>query len=510
MKRAIIMLLVLLLVLPMAAQCGGVLGGGGVSISSGSGGGSSRQTSLDSLLKTLQDAKNKDDPKFEELRTLLWKNPITREDYVLPTVLMYYEANNTTVSRNQPLEIATVITNNNPPEMRRMLDLFLEVKNPGSNKYVRVNPWPNKIQANEYSDKTNTTYRIWGDLPSFGYLKTVGDVRVRANVSDGVNRWSTADYRDIKPPFYSELVFNVTNIPPVMSNFTVTPSGRARYNDPIEYRANTEDPDGDMLNVTLHILDQQGKTELRNATQEIKGGEPVRFRANEYGFFTEADAGKNFTYYYSFDDGIATRRTDIQKGPTIRRGPKLFVDKLAFSAESENFYWWQWYTFSARVKNLNPEEFDVVFTLYTDTIGNPGMAVGSKTLRVGPQSQMICFNQTKPFVVTDANESFSYRIKFSELDQGGRNFVEGNGPRINPKIVPYAIYNPVMVFNLALMFILIIGAGLFMERKLKRGIESQESSSAKSGSKKKKGRAKGGSRIGGIASKVSALFRRGG
>ena len=124
----------------------------------------------------------------------MWKDPITSEEYEWPTVLMYYKGNNTTVSRNQPLEIITVATNNNPLEMRRMLDLYLEVKEPGSNKYERINSWPEKIQTNEYDEKTNTTYRIWGMLPSFSYLKNVGEVKVRANVSDGVNKWSTASY----------------------------------------------------------------------------------------------------------------------------------------------------------------------------------------------------------------------------------------------------------------------------------------------------------------------------
>jgi len=47
-------------------------------------------------------------------------------------------------------------------------------------------------------------------LPSFSYLKGVGVVKVRANVSDGVNKWSTVSYSGMKAPYYGELVFNVT------------------------------------------------------------------------------------------------------------------------------------------------------------------------------------------------------------------------------------------------------------------------------------------------------------
>ncbi len=388
--------------------------------------------------------------------------------------------------------------------MRRMLDIYLEVKNPGSNKYERINSWPEKIQTNEYDKKTNITYRIWDMLPSFSYLKTVGLVKVRVNVSDGVNRWSTASYQNIRPPYYSELVFNVTNSPPIMSNLTVTPPGQVRYNDPIEYKANIVDPDNDMLNVTLHILNSQG-IEQKNVTQQVKGGGLVSFKANEYGFFSEADAGKNFTYYYSFDDGIDANHTMVLEGPSIRRGPKLFVDKLGFTTESLSYYWWQWYVFSVRVKNLNPEKFDVVLTLYTKTGDNDWVTIDSKTVKVGQEPQMVYFNKTSPFSVVDANENFSYRVKLSEYDQSGKDIIEAAGPRINAKIVPYAIYHPVMIFNLALMLVFIIIVGLFTERMLKRGIESQESSSSKPGGTNRQGLAKPGS---GIASKISNMLRR--
>ena len=125
----------------------------------------------------------------------------------------------------------------------------------------------------------------------------------------------------------------------------------ARFNDPIEYKTTVEDSDRDALNVTLHILDTKGK-ELKNATQMVLPGS-VSFKANQFGFFSESDAGKNFTYYYSFDDGINSNRTGVQSGPNIRQGPKLYVDKLNVTPQSSNCYWWQWYTFNIRAKNLN-------------------------------------------------------------------------------------------------------------------------------------------------------------
>jgi hypothetical protein len=473
----------------------------------GGGGGGSKQIDISGLLKVVQDGKKNKPAMFEELKTILWKNPITNESYEMPTVLMYYKGNNTTVSRNQPLEIITVVTNNNPLEMRRMLDLYLEVKEPGSDKYERVNSWPEKIQTNEYDEKTNTTLRIWGMLPSFSYLKKVGVVKVRSNVSDGVNKWSTSSYSGLKPPYYSELVFNVTNSLPVMSNFNVTPSGLVRYNDPIEYKADIADADGDLLNVTLHILDESS-IELKNETLNIKPG-PVSFKANEYGFFKEADAGKNFTYYYSYDDGIdfiSKDPTDALKGPNIRKGPKLSVDKLGFSASSENYYWWEKYGFNLRVKNLNPEKYDVAFTLSTRTGNNEWNTVETKTVRIGPDPVEVTFNNTKPFQVTDAGQTFYYRVKYSEYDQSGKDSMEQTGVRINGKIVPYSIYSPVMILNLVPMLILIMMGSFFIERKLKKGVESHERASGKAGDAKKKVQGKSGETI---EDKIGKMLRRG-
>ena len=489
-----------------ATKSAGSSGGSG----GGGGGGGSKQIDINGLLKAVQDGKKNTPQKFEELRTILWKDPITSEEYQMPVVLMYYKGNNTTVSRNQPLEIITIATNNNPLEMRRMLDLYLVVKEPGSDKYERINSWPEKIQTNEYSEKTNTTMRIWGMLPSFSYLKNVGEARVRVNVSDGVNKWSTASYSALLPPYYSELVFNVTNSLPVMSDFDVIPGGLVRYNDPIEYKANIADADGDLLNVTLHILDESG-VELKNETLNMKPG-PVSFKANEYGFFNEADAGKNFTYYYSYDDGIdfiSKDPKDPLKGPNIRKGPKLSVDKLSFSSTSENYYWWEKYGFNLRAKNLNPEEYEVSFTLSTRTGNNEWTSVDTKTVRIGPDPVEVHFNDTKPFQVTDAGQILYYKVKYSEYDQNGKDTIEQTGTRINAKIVPYSIYNPVMVLNLMSMLFLIILGGFLIERHLKKGIEAHEIASGNGGGRNGKIRESLGKSGGSFAGRVLKMLRGG-
>ncbi len=448
--------------------------------SGGGGGGGSKQVDIDRLLKAVEDGKKNKPEKFEELKTLLWKDPITSENYTQPGVWLYYMGNNTTVSRTQPLVIQTIVKNNNLPEMRRMLDLYLEAKEPGSDEYRKVNLFPNKIQANEYNAKTNITQRIWNDLPSFAYLKQIGEVRLRVNASDGVKKWSSASYKTLEPPFYGELVFNITNSLPRMSDFNVIPAGLVRYNDPIEYKANIEDEDGDLLNVTLHILDENGN-EVRNETITTMPG-PVSFKANEYGFFKEDDAGKNFTYYYSYDDSINSTARDPEEalsGPNLRKGAKLAVDRLSFSPASENYYWWERYAFSVRAKNLNPEVYDVIFTLFTRAEDGEWTTVESRVEKIGLNPVMVYFNQTKPFQVTDTGKTFYYRIKYSEYDQSGRDSIEGKGEKIDSKIVPYRIYDGIMIFNLFLMLAVLALLGFFMERNLQKGVEAHESASGR-------------------------------
>ncbi|VVB69150.1 Uncharacterised protein [uncultured archaeon] len=186
--------LVLILILISILILNTLPGHGDIDIPIDAGGGSSsggghRQIDFDRIFQALQEGKAQKPQKFEDMKKLLWKEPITSDEYVLPTVLMYYRGNNTTLTRNEPVDITTVITNKNPSEIRRTLYLYLEVQDPGEKEYRSLNSMPEIVQTNEYSELTNTTARTWGILPSFGYLKTIGPEKVRVKISDGVNKW---------------------------------------------------------------------------------------------------------------------------------------------------------------------------------------------------------------------------------------------------------------------------------------------------------------------------------
>ena len=116
------------------------------------------------------------------------------------------------------------------------------------------------------------------------------------------------------------------------------------------------------------------------------------------------------------------------------------------------------------------------------------------------------FNDTNPFQVTDAGQTFYYRVKYSEYDQSGKDTMEQTGVRINDKIVPYKIYDGIMILNLVPMLMLIMLGSFFIERKLKKGIEAHESASGKSGSKKAKIQGKSGKSV--VDSILKMLRRR--
>jgi hypothetical protein len=488
---------------PQPASSGGGGGGGG-------GGGSS--LNLDRFTNYLESWQKENPTKYKYMVQLLSKGGVP--NYIDPSIGLKY-VNNKSINKNEELDIRFEVQNSNPIDLRIPLFVDLEVKGPGSNVFKKVNQNSMVVQPFAYTEqgKINFFQSRWPEVSTFsqmdkmGVLKLrTGEITFRAVYYDGNRKKYSTDWIFFSP-YYSELVLNLTNRPPEMRNLSLEAPNQTRYNDPIEYKATIDDPDGDMLNVTLHILNDKGK-ELKNETQNVKPGD-ISFKSSEYGLFSESDAGKNFTYYYSFDDGINSNKTENKTGPSIRRGPKLYVDKLNVTPESESCNWWNWYTFNIRAKNLNPEEFDVVFTLFTKTENSDWNTIESKTVRVGQEPQMIYFNKTKPFTVADANSSFLYRIKLSEYDQTGKDVLEADGLKINAKIVPYSIYSPVMVMNLVPMLFLILLGSFFVERKLKKGIESHESASGKAGNNKSKKQERRGKSGGSFAGKVLNMLRRG-
>lgn len=430
--------------------------------SEGGGGGSShRQTDMEKIIKALEQGKKQNPKRFEYLQTLLWKEYTPPGDYKLPAVLIYYNGNKT-VRRSDPLEIQAYVTNKNELEIRRPLYIDLEMAAPGED-FMKVNSQTQIVQVNEYfsSDGINYTYRSFPEITDLRRLKEVGKVRFRIKYTDSLYKMFSSNWSVTSPHLFPVLELEVINNPPVVNFTNVT--YKPRYSDPIEYVAEIMDPDGDTLNVSLYILDEDNSTERVNASQELRGRGIVRFRNSEYGFFGKDDAGKIFRYYYTVGDGINVTSSNITLGPEIRPTPKLLVESPRMVAEDESYHWWSRYNFSIDVKSQDENSFPLTVYLYTSTPSNPWNLRGQETVTVTPERQTVSFETS--FDASYCNQTFSYRFSYSEPDQNGRTSMDRTGDKpINPKIVKYSILSPVGIANLILTLIIFLSAGVIVER----------------------------------------------
>jgi len=445
----------------------GSSGGGGES-SSSSGGRKIVKLDLEDLIGNLEKWKQNDPSNYEYLKKLLHIPFVPPKEYTVPTALLWYPSGNTNITRNDKLDIYAYVKNDNPIEVRSDVYLWLEAKGPGEEEFTRVGS-QRVILANEYSEKNNVTTRDWSGITPFVDSKAIGNAAFRIWFNDMHSTYYTdtmygEPYQ--KDDFYSVLELDLVNSPPEVDEGSVgVEPARARYNDPIRYLARFVDTDGDMINVTIHVLDGQNG-ELRNETQYVKSGTNVTFIASEYGFFGEGDAGKNFSYRYTYGDGLNSNTTNIFSGPALLPSPKIFVSDLHVEAADENRYWWQNYRFSLKVKN--PKMNNLRIDLYTSTPSHPNRYQDTRVINSSDEAQDVLFD-IKPFDVSDANESFTYSFRYTATDQNSREETGSlSGDRINPKIVEYPIYSKMTVGNILIVLLAALVGGIVIERRLYR------------------------------------------
>jgi len=440
----------------------------GGSSSSSHGGKKIVKLDLDDLVGNFEKWKKEDPKQFDYMKKLLHIPFEPSEDYNTPTVYIYYPYNNTNITRNEKLKMTAWVKNNNPIEVRSNIYLQLEAKGPGEENFSAVSS-QRVILSNEYSEDSNVSMRDWTDITPFLDSKETGDVSFRIWFNDMHNTHYTdtmygEPYRSGN--FYSELNLNLINTPPeIDENCTNVSPDPARYNDPIKYEACFFDSEGDMVNVTLHVFDELGN-EHKNATQIIKSGKNVTFTASEYGFFGEDDAGKNFSYSYSYDDGLNGSVTKNMTGPSLLSSPKIYVSNPNVVSEDDNRYWWQSYAFSIKVKN--PELDNLRIDLYTDTQAHPKNHQACQMINASDEAEDVSFD-LKPFEVSDANQTFTYYFTYSAPDQASRlESDHEKGGVINPRLVKYSMDSGVMVANYLFILLISLVAGVVIERRLYR------------------------------------------
>lgn len=472
MKRLAALLIIIFLVLPLAVQSDGVSPSPPKSTSSSDGGSSSSsggrkivKLNLDDMIGNLEKWKQDDPDEYEYMKKLLHIPFVPPKDYVAPTVLLWYPSGKTNITRNDKLDIYAYVKNDNPIEVRSDVYLWLEAKGPGEENYTRVGS-QRVILANEYSEKNNVSTRDWSGITPFVDSKEVGNATFRIWFNDMHSTYYT-DTMYAKPyhegEYHSVLELELVNSPPEADDGSIrVEPARARYNDPIRYEARFVDNDGDLINVTLHLLDERGM-EIKNETQDVKSGTNITFVASQYGFFGEGDAGKNFSFMYTYGDGLDFNKTEIYPGPSLLPSPKIFVSDPDVEAADENRYWWQNYRFSLKVKN--PEVNNLKIDLYTSTPSHPNKYQDTKTINASEEVQNVIFD-LQPFDVSDADQSFSYYFKYSATDQNSREEMGGTSDgKINPKIVKYPIYSMVTIANILAVLLAALVGGIMIERK---------------------------------------------
>ncbi|WP_316965448.1 hypothetical protein [Candidatus Methanocrinis natronophilus] len=373
--------------------------------------------------------------------------------------------------------ISFVVENPNSIDLRRVLFIDIEVKTPGQNDYRKVNQFPQVIQPfdyNEHGGRFITSLKSWPEIRSFSQLGGVGELKIRAYMTDGDEDYYSSRHGN-QPPHYGELVINITNAPPQLFNATLVGPESPRYNDPLEYVAEVYDPDGDLLKVTLHIIDSSG-IQVRKETQDVESGRVI-FKAGQYGFFREADAGKNFSYFYSVDDGIdvmyfpsSDNQSTTLEGPNIRSNPKLWVENLHVEPEDDNYYYWGKYNFSLEMRNQEPYNIEIPVTLKIKTEDKNWKQVSTRTVTVTPDSKREYFLVDDAFDVLDRGSNFSFRFEYPEYDQNDElsSEIRWTNP-INKKMMKYNFISLPVVINLLFVLLLPLIGGIFLEKWMGKG-----------------------------------------
>lgn len=473
--RGFVAILLILIYLSVIIAQGDVdipVSSGGARVSSGGGG--SRSPDIENFIRQVESWKNNYPDRFEYLKKLLYKEPFTTTEYKRPGIWVYYTSNKTNISRSDKVKVSAVVENNNPIEIRRVLYLTIEAMEPGEKSFKPLTG-TQIMQVNEYDMHNISFPRGFPELKSFVFLKKMGGIRLRVRAIDGQYDWSSSEQKNADDPangYYYELPLKIRNNPPEINNTSliVDPS-LARWDDYIEYRATLVDKDQDTVNVTLHVFKGDKIINVTKPFPASSRGSQIVFSTKDANLFNESDAGKNFTYSFSSDDGINTTWTNISQGPRLRPNPKIKVTEFKSACEDDNYYWWQSYNFSLKAKSIGTEPAVLTVDLYTDTPAHPGKKVASKTATVPTEDFLnIPFDDIRPFDVGDCNQTFNYYFKYSAPDQDGKTqsgILQGQRS-IGAKLIRNDTAIPLGIASIILILLACLLIGTIVERRFYR------------------------------------------
>ncbi len=487
MNRILICILVIFaLLLSVQNVVGPATQSAGSSGGSGGGGGGGSSLSMEKFKNYLESWQKNDPIKYDYIKKLLYKEPWTNDKYVPPRVNIIYNASRLNITRNDAVEIGAYIENPNSEEIRRVLYLSLEAKVPGSYAFKPIGI-RQIVQVNDYEtqNKKNFTSILFPEPTSFHYLKQVGKVDLRINVSDGKYK-GTSELSGSNPGkgYFGLLTLNINNIPPQINNSTMSVTANSTWDGFIQYSTSlnatgwqsmASDTKSSTINATLHIYDENGTVEKLNMSKIFPEGDEIIFNTKDAQFFTEEDAGKNFTYRISVNDGVLggpnTTISALENGPRLKRTAKIIVSgPTGNDAEDSTNSWWHKYSFSINVKAKDPDIKYVAVTLLTSTPNHPGQTVNSPgnplKLAVNTENETTFkFNDIKPFDASDCGMNYSYCFAYDVEDTNGNRQSEMfDGGRISAKAIAYQFASLPGVGNLLLLLLASLGIGVLIER----------------------------------------------
>ena len=446
------------------------------------------QITVEKILKAVQDGKTQKPAVYEDLRKLLHIDILKPINYIAPYVWVYDDNKYRNVSREDRINISALVRNDNNLELRRTIILTLEIKEPGEKDFKPFNTEPQKIFMNEYGEQYNTSERTFPELTSFRYLKKVGNVTIRIKAEDGLATYYSSDsgYHAYKGYYLRpELVFNVHNVPPQINNSTMSVTPSATWDGFIEYRASLNRTERNLvssgkeqntINATLYIYNDSNGREKFHISKDFPEGDDIYFSTKDASFFTDKDAGKNFTYRFSVCDGILsgtnTTWSENGTGPCLKKSAKIIVmvpQPNGKDAEDTSNDWWHKYKFTVMVKSKDPEVKNVQMTLRTDTPSHPGHVVDSPN---NPQTRSVTtnnytifeFTDMKPFDVRDCNQTYKYYFEYDTEDEKSNRQTDPEvGGTINARVLYYSFDSFEGIGNLLLLLLVSLAIGILIE-----------------------------------------------
>lgn len=339
---------------------------------------------------------------------------------------------NQTASRGEKLAVTATVNNPNDPLRRSIMTISLEARAPGQSNFVDFGAPAKMVSPLRYDGSGQ--YKVeWTGLMPFKDLKVEGTAEIRAVV----------DVPCEKDLLYeSDSLQIINNKPQILKQefqYFKNDTDSAMFDENTRFMAVIQDDDRDDLDVALHIFYQDEKNGTLipwiiksshiSFRPEDKLSKDVTFSNEDYGFFNNSAAGKNFSYCFSASDGLAETKLSPSEGPRIKEPPKIKFDKLqGYVSDRSQSYWWKDYAFSVSIENIAEDtDYQNLTVSVIPQISMPGAkggwrSVGSSSEPVGVERGSpapIKFDVPEPFDPSYCGQKYWYRFLASVSDGQG-------------------------------------------------------------------------------------------